>query len=82
MSDDLYLRMKHKTAWRLLFRVAGGQHYSGAVLEGASTHTSHLSKAKKICFNWRRALHPPVTYASLCTGVSGTGCVGPGTTVQ
>ena len=22
------------------------------------------------------------TYASLCTGVSGTGCVGPGTTVQ
>ena len=47
MSDDLYLRMKHKTAWRLPFRVAGGQHYSGAMLEGASTHTNTLVKPRR-----------------------------------
>lgn len=32
------------------FRVTESQCYSGAVLEGASTHASHLSKAKKFCF--------------------------------
>lgn len=50
MSHNLYLRRSIKLPGDCPLEWQEAADYSGAVLEGASTHTSYLSKAKAFCF--------------------------------